>query len=723
VLIKDQMLNLTASAYIIGNASFLSDETFLSGGHAWDVKRFFCADEKIRTTPEDDRALGENLLARLQRVKGDLFALHDELQAQKGGENAEFIVEEVRPSMIRVMSRLAAEHGAINLSQGYPNEGPPFVAIQRLINGLLAGKAPNDASPSFKGISTEAALLETPLQDFVTTRQSGGGDGGATLTDMLKQLYMENGKQVDLMSQYSTPWGRLQLREAVVQYYHMHYAGRRLSDDDQEEEVALLVDDGQNPGDATQEFYHYNVGENGRIEPEYVELAKVEEQLLRAEELARGDASTDKEADVNESLDFLSCVVPRKAEDVAEHKNGRGATVASSAQASRESRFIRELDAEKHITVSLGATEAMASVLRALTKPGDSIVVFEPCHDLYYAQSAIFHVKVLYSTLIRDEDTGEWRVNWRDVEEKIRKSRMIVINDPHNPTGKVFTRDELRHIGRLCLRYDTLLVTDDIYEHMLFTKESTPEEAQQTTSKQEKEYAYGGMRRRVLPTDVCADLVAEGRDSETGAFYGNRSQTRSLTDLTIMMNSTSKMWSLTGWRVGWIVAPEDLTKKIRAIHDQLVMQAATPLQYGAEAVLELPASYYYEELRTKYAERRKYLVNALRDLGFTVPTMPEGCYYIFAGYHNVPVIGEYDPEAAAMFLITEYKVAAVPGSGFYHNEPRNTEYLRFCYCRRWEDLVEGVKRLQGLKKRATEVMVRITGDVGNNRGFMRTIYK
>ena len=304
-------------------------------------------------------------------------------------------------------------------------------------------------------------------------------------------------------------------------------------------------------------------------------------------------------------------------------------------------------DPETQVTVMLGATEAMSSTLRAVCQPGDGVLITEPFHEMYPTQSQILGFEPLYATMYENADAEEWELDREQFAEQAKKARVAIINSPHNPTGKVFNREELEFIAQTCRENDLLAITDEIYEHIL----------------------YGGSRHMTLAT-----------------FEG-------MAERTIVINSISKTGSATGWRVGWVLSPADLTQPIRGIHDSLVMQAPTPLQKGAARLLRNDPA-FFTQIRVGFHEKRSILIEGLRKAGFRISS-PEGSYYLFADYREVPQLRDLSPAQAAMYLIEEAGVASVPGDNFYASSEEGNRYLRFAFCRGRQTLREAVRRLGG----------------------------
>ncbi len=305
-------------------------------------------------------------------------------------------------------------------------------------------------------------------------------------------------------------------------------------------------------------------------------------------------------------------------------------------------------DPEGQITVMLGATEALSSTLRAVCEPGDGVLIMQPFHEMYPTQSTILGLRPVYATLRENAGTGAWELDRAELANAAKAARVVIINTPHNPTGKVFPRDDLAFIAQVCRENDLLAITDEIYEHIL----------------------YDGARHHALAN-----------------FEG-------MAERTLVINSISKTGSATGWRIGWVISPPELTQPIRAIHDCMVMQAPTPLQKGAARLLRNEPE-FFSRIRGGFEPKRSIVLDGLRKVGFRV-SPPEGSYYLFADYREAPKIGGLSPTEAAMYLIEEVGVASVPGDNFYAAGGGGDRYLRFAFCRGEATLREAVRRLAKL---------------------------
>jgi aspartate/methionine/tyrosine aminotransferase len=302
----------------------------------------------------------------------------------------------------------------------------------------------------------------------------------------------------------------------------------------------------------------------------------------------------------------------------------------------------REVDPDKEITVSCGATEAMIAAMLAAVDPGEEVIVFEPFYENYGPDCVISGAVPRYVALRPPRwsiDLDELRAAFND------KTRAIVINTPHNPTGKVYSQAELEVIAQLCIEHDAIAITDEIYEH----------------------------------------LVYRGRHISMATLPG-------MADRTITISGASKTYSVTGWRVGWLIAPAELSDGIRKVHDFLTVGAAHPLQIAVAEALGFPASFYVE-LLGDYQERRDALVTGLQECGFEV-TSPDGAYYAMAGISRFGASGDV---AFARRLIEEVAVATVPASSFYHDPELGRGHIRFSFPKRIETIERGLAALRTLR--------------------------
>jgi aspartate/methionine/tyrosine aminotransferase len=308
------------------------------------------------------------------------------------------------------------------------------------------------------------------------------------------------------------------------------------------------------------------------------------------------------------------------------------------------------VDPETQITVSCGSTEAMISTLLAVCNKGDEVVIFEPFYENYGPDSVLSGAKPVFVKL-RPPTTadGEWTFDAGELRAAFHtQTKAIIVNTPNNPTGKVFTRSELALIRDLCVEFNVLAITDEIYEHILYD----------------------------------------------GTEHISMARLDGMGERTVTINGLSKSYSVTGWRVGWAVAPPTITNAIRKVHDFLTVGAPAPLQEAGAAALGLPRT-YYENLANGYKARRDRLIPALAEAGFRC-FRPRGAYYVMT---DISAFGFADDVEFTKYLVKEIGVAAVPGSSFY-NDPRDgAKQVRFAFCKKDATLDEAARRLSKLRNR------------------------
>ncbi|PYS48528.1 MAG: aminotransferase [Acidobacteria bacterium] len=336
------------------------------------------------------------------------------------------------------------------------------------------------------------------------------------------------------------------------------------------------------------------------------------------------------------------------AEDVNQYAITWGARDFREAIARKTEWYLGiEIDPETEVTVTCGSTEGMIASMMATVDPGEEVVVFEPFYENYGPDAILSDARPRYVPLRAPDwsfDKDELRAAFNE------KTKAIIICNPNNPTGKVFTRVEMEFIASLCREHDALCFTDEIYEHILYPREGA-EVAHISMAQME------GMRER-----------------------------------TVVVNSMSKTYSVTGWRVGYCIAPPEITNAIRKVHDFLTVGAAAPLQAAGAFALSLPAE-YYDKLQSDYVARRDLLLPALEAAGFRC-FRPDGAYYIMT---DITSFGFKDDVEFTRHLIRDIGVACVPGSSFYSRPELGAQQVRFCFCKRDETLLAAAERLGKLR--------------------------
>ena len=304
------------------------------------------------------------------------------------------------------------------------------------------------------------------------------------------------------------------------------------------------------------------------------------------------------------------------------------------------------VDPDREVTVTCGATEAMAAVFLALVNPGDEVIVLEPFYENYGPDAILAEAKPVFVPL----EQPDWRLDHDRLREAFGpRTKAIVVNTPHNPTGRVLTRDEMDLIAGLCIEHDVWAITDEIYEHIRYAGNHHPLAT------------WPGMK-----------------------------------DRTITISGLSKTFSCTGWRLGYAIAPARITTAIRKVHDFLTVGAPAPLQAAGAVGMAFDAD-YYNHLALDYRARREVLCTALVEAGFTF-SVPEGAYYVLAGHE---AMREHESDVAfARWLAADVGVATVPGSSFYHDPALGRGLVRFAFCKRTETLEAAAERLLTIGARA-----------------------
>ena len=328
--------------------------------------------------------------------------------------------------------------------------------------------------------------------------------------------------------------------------------------------------------------------------------------------------------------------------DVNQYAVTWGSSALRHAVAEKYRRWYHmEVDPDREVTVTCGATEAMASVFLALMDPGDEVIILEPFYENYGPDAILAGATPKFVPFERP--------NWTLDPDRLRKAftkrtKAIVVNTPHNPTGRVLTRAEISLIAELCVEYDAWAITDEPYSFIRYAGDH------------HVIATWPGMRER-----------------------------------TVTISSASKTWSCTGWRIGWAIAPPRQTAAIRKVHDFLTVGAPAPLQAAVAVGFAFDAD-YFNHMALDYRARRDTLASTLREVGFDFQ-LPEGAYYIFADFSK---ISDLDDVTFAKWMAQEVGVAAVPGSSFYHDPALGRQFVRFAFCKKFESLKHAQRRLLAL---------------------------
>jgi aspartate/methionine/tyrosine aminotransferase len=299
------------------------------------------------------------------------------------------------------------------------------------------------------------------------------------------------------------------------------------------------------------------------------------------------------------------------------------------------------VDPDDEVTVTSGCTEALAASFLGVLEPGDEVVLFEPAYDAYPVVCALSGAVPRYVTL----HGPDFRIDETELRAAVGpRTRAILVNTPHNPTGRVFGREEMESIAALCRQHDLLAITDEVYERIV--------------------YDGTHIRMATLP---------------------------GMWERTLTLSSIGKSFSLTGWKTGWAIGPRHLTEGVRAAHQFLTFTTPNPMQHGAAAALRAPDA-YYSELLGQYRVRRDLLAGELERIGFGV-SVPEGAYYVLADHRP---FGFSDDRSFVEHLITEIGVAAIPPSAFYHRSDEGRHFVRFAFCKDDDILRAATARLERL---------------------------
>jgi aminotransferase len=340
--------------------------------------------------------------------------------------------------------------------------------------------------------------------------------------------------------------------------------------------------------------------------------------------------------------------------DVNQYAITWGAKNFRDALTEKTKRFLGiDIDPEREITVCCGSTEGMIDVLLAVINPGDEVIVFEPFYENYGPDAIIGNAMPRYVQL-RQPD---WSFDEQELAAAFNNNtKAIILNTPNNPTGKVFSRQELEVIARLCQKWDVLMITDEIYEHIIYD----------------------------------------------GAVHVSPITMDGMRERTIVVNGMSKTYSVTGWRVGYIIAPPEITGAIRKMHDFITVGAPAPLQEAGAVALSLPDSYYVE-LAQHYQARRDRMLGMLREAGFD-PFVPKGAYYVMCNIRPFRDRWGFSSDVEfSRFLVTEIGVATVPGSSFFNDPAAGKDLIRFTFCKKEETLAAAEERLMKVRGRIADV--------------------
>ena len=331
--------------------------------------------------------------------------------------------------------------------------------------------------------------------------------------------------------------------------------------------------------------------------------------------------------------------------DINQYAVTWGAPVLRQAIAEKYRRWYdMEVDPDRNVTVTCGATEAMASVFMALVEPGDEVIVPEPFYENYGPDAILAGAHPVFVPF----DRPDWTLDADRLRAAFSsRTKAIIVNTPHNPTGRVLSRDEMSLIAELCIEHDAWAITDSPYEHMIYS----------------------------------------GHHHEISTWPGMRERT-------ITISSLSKTYSCTGWRIGWIIAPPAQTGPIRKVHDFLTVGAPAPLQAAAAVGFAFDAE-YYNQFAAHYKDRRDFLCAVLKEQGFEF-AMPEGAYFVLADFSP---LSELDDVTFAKWMTQEIGVATVPGSSFYSRKEDGRSFVRFAFCKKQATLDDAAERLSRLRAR------------------------
>lgn len=307
----------------------------------------------------------------------------------------------------------------------------------------------------------------------------------------------------------------------------------------------------------------------------------------------------------------------------------------------------RKIEPISEVLVTCGSTEAMISVMLTVFNPGDKVIIFSPYYTSYVADSILAQVEPIFVNL----KSPDFKFDINELEDAFKqKPKAIILCNPSNPCGKVFTREELMNIGKLAEKYDSFVITDEVYEHIIY-----------------KPYKH-----------ICFASLP-------GMF-----------ERTISCSSLSKTYSITGWRLGYVVAPKKVIENVRKIHDFLTVAAASPLQEAAISGLNFSKE-YYDELQNLYSQKKEFFIKGLDEIELK-HNNPQGTYFVLV---NISEFGYEDDVEFCELLVKEYKIAAVPGSSFFHDG--NRDWIRLHFAKNQETLEIVLENLKKLKENLGKV--------------------
>jgi N-succinyldiaminopimelate aminotransferase len=346
--------------------------------------------------------------------------------------------------------------------------------------------------------------------------------------------------------------------------------------------------------------------------------------------------------------EVLAAAVRAINSQLNQYAPGTGMPIVREAIAKHAERFYGQtLDPETEVLVTSGATEGMFAAILGLTDPGDEVIVFEPVYDTYVPNMVMAGVTPRYVALRGDD----WSFDPDELAKAFNsRTRAIIVNTPHNPTGKVYSRDELAAIAALCQKHDAIAITDEVYEHILYD----------------------------------------------GAAHTRLATLPGMEERTITISSLGKTFSVTGWKIGWAIGPAALVSAVNQAHQFITYAVASPLQAAAATALNLPIS-FFEQLQIDYQSRRDRMVAVLQKVGFKV-FKPSGSYFIMIDWRGVTPTNVKDDFQFARWLTAEVGVACIPASPFYQNSDKHLgqHFVRFAVCKRDETLAAAAERLSRL---------------------------